>query len=175
MQYYAKLCELIQPSDWPTDRKIVRCQTRVKLARLLISDKKSDRTMTGGDDSRRGRTAQSRRDVESRTDVRRHLERMPGSRACSPRERLTALDVHGKISRTTTCGYVRACGQLRSTVRRHDDVHEPETPACRDAVRTRQVNGRDAPTNTSFLDELRNLLPVVSHLSTSHCPTMHVG
>ncbi|XP_071642674.1 acetyl-CoA acetyltransferase, cytosolic isoform X1 [Temnothorax longispinosus] len=42
-------------------------------------------------------------------------------------------------------------------------------------ARSRRARGARAPTNTSFLDELRNLLPVVGHLSTVTVPQCTLG
>ncbi|EZA52099.1 hypothetical protein X777_09107 [Ooceraea biroi] len=147
-----------------------------------------------GDDTNRERIlSRRRRGVEAYLARLVVLEHCDGLRALPERSTCAVLladdlqeadsrarsGPRGLARRATTC----SCGgprvparQLRrAAIGRDGDARVPTTftAPLRDAITASK--GRDGPTNTSFLDELRDLLPVVGHLSTSHCPTMHAG
>jgi len=101
--------------------------------------------------------------------------RPPGGRLgarASLRARTAGDDVQLRwIARTAARpgAAIMARDRPRRASARPDDIGAPR----RDAIAASK--GPEEPTNTSFLHELRDLLPVVGHLSTSHCPTMHAG
>lgn len=127
----------------------------------------------------------ARRNVTAIAEVSRLSRRRSGRRV----SREIGLGVRAIVQRTVL-GTPRVDVRSRSRVHRRrvaSWMHQTGRQVPRSATRrpARGVRdggdaiavskGREAPTNTSFLDELRNLLPVVGHLSTSHCPTMHAG
>jgi len=165
------IADYARPFGQPTATIEARCQTRAKAWHVRrTSGEEGERD--GDDDSRRrgvaglaatSRTADHPRD---RGSARARDRPADGPRHATARAR--RVDVRPRVHQRRKTATARRRPVPRSATRRPD----PGRPR-RDAIAASK--GRDAPTNTSFLDELRNLLPVVGHLSTSHRSTMHTG